>query len=49
MVSEANVPQGKPVIWGTRGPGGRLLGSLAGGRSIEPMAAEDGGTEADVP
>ena len=48
IVIEANVHHGKPVIRGTRVPVVRLLGGLAGGLSIEQVAAEYGVTEADV-
>lgn len=48
IVIEANVHHGKPVIRGTRVPVVRLLGGLAGGLSIDQVAAEYGVTEADV-
>ena len=48
IVIEANVHHGKPVIRATRVPVVRLLGGLAGGLSIDQVAAEYGGTEADV-
>ncbi len=48
IVIEANVHHGKPVIRGTRVPVVRLLGGLAGGLSIDQVAAEYGVTAADV-
>ena len=48
IVIEAAVHHGKPVIRGTRVPVVRLLGGLAGGLSIDQVAAEYGVTEADV-
>ena len=48
IVIEANVHHGKPVIRGTRVPVVRLLGGLAGGLSIDQVAAKYGVTEADV-
>ena len=48
IVIEATVHHGKPVIRGTRVPVVRLLGGLAGGLSIDQVAAEYGVTEADV-
>ena len=48
IVIEANVHHGKPVIRGTRVPVVRLLGGLAGGLSIDQVAAEYGVMEADV-
>ena len=48
IVIEANVHHGKPVIRGTRVPVVRLMGGLAGGLSIDQVAAEYGVTEADV-
>ena len=48
IVIEANVHHGKPVIRGTQVPVVRLLGGLAGGLSIDQVAAEYGVTEADV-
>ncbi len=48
IVIEANMHHGKPVIRGTRVPVVRLLGGLAGGLSIDQVAAEYGVTEADV-
>ncbi len=42
------IRHGKPVIKGTRVPVDIILGSLAGGMSIEEVAKEYGITEEDV-
>ena len=45
---DTQVQHGKPVIRGTRVPVARLLGGLAGGMTMEEIAAEYGVTKQDV-
>ena len=48
IVIDPEVRHGKPVIKGTRVPVDIILGSLAGGMSVEEVAEEYGITREDV-
>jgi len=48
IVIDPEIRHGKPVIKGTRVPVDIILGSLAGGMSIEEVANEYGITKEDV-
>jgi len=48
IVIDPEIRHGKPVIKGTRVPVDIILGSLAGGMSVEEVAEEYGITREDV-
>jgi len=48
IVIDPEIRHGKPVIRGTRVPVDIILGSLAGGMSVEEVAEEYGITREDV-
>jgi len=48
IVIDPEIRHGKPVIKGTRVPVDVILGSLAGGMSVEEVAKEYGITKEDV-
>jgi len=48
IVIDPEIRHGKPVIKGTRVPVDIILGSLAGGMSVEEVAKEYGITKEDV-